>query len=456
MNLVKSLKKNSPRIPYSIGKHLAKVPWGSRPLLGRIYTLRERQIAELETVSIDFRKDFIFQRVRKVTEHAFKQVPFYKQHYQKFDFHPDQLKGFDCIQKIPIITKQDLVAFEIEQRSYSDKGTSRMLANTGGSSGTPLSFYIQTDSYGHEKSHMNHVWSKLGFRQSDSILTFSGRSKAKHAIQYDGLRHAFMVDIYQPFERLAEAIGQLIRRNRMPRFLHGYPSAIYDFLAQVERERSGLAEQLRDIVDGTFFGSEFPNPVWRQKIESITGASSVSWYGHTERCVLAYEAGEQYQYVPFPTYGYAETTDSESGEQLVGTSFYNFASPFIRYNTEDGISTYSADEGLLQAFSIVDGRNGEFVTDKNGKKIPLTGLIFGRHHRLFDYCRSLQVSQSEIGKSAIYYSVLPGVELPSEASQLFDSSNVAMEFEFVRCDSPIRTAAGKVGLLIKEPWPKRF
>lgn len=450
MNLVKFFKRRLPKLPYFVGKQVAKLPYQWRPVIGSTYAGREKELASFTMFSPDQKRDFIFDRVRDITVHAFENVAFYSWYYREHGFDPAVLLDFASIEKIPIVCKKDLVAFDIEKRSSNDNGN-RILANTGGSTGSPLSFYIQTDSYGHEKAHMNHIWGKLGYRQCDSILTFSGRSKSKVPIQYDGLRHAFLIDIYQPFEALAEALGQLFNSKRMPRFLHGYPSAIHDFLAQLHQEKPELADQLQNRIEGTFFGSEYPNPKWRQQIESITDAPSVSWYGHTERCVLAYESDESFEYFPMQTYGFAESVLKDGSENLVGTNYYNFASPFIRYNTEDGIQSQKNDEDVLESFQIVDGRNGEFVVDRNNKKIPLTGLIYGRHHKIFDYCRSVQVSQDRAGMSTIFYSVLPNTELPCEACELFDSANVEIEFTFRQCVDPIRTEAGKVGLLIKTP-----
>ena len=37
--------------------------------------------------------------------------------------------------------------------------------------------------------------------------------------------------------------------------------------------------------------------------------------------------------------------------------------------------------GLVKEFAIKEGRSGDFIEDRNGKKIPLTALIFGRHHK---------------------------------------------------------------------------
>lgn len=169
--------------------------------------------------------------------------------------------------------------------------------------------------------------------------------------------------------------------------------------------------------------------------------------GHTERAILAYEKNSKYVYEPFQTYGYAEVVNVDGKDELVGTSYYNQASPLIRYNTNDEITDTVTDDGILQSFKMKGGRSGEFVIDKEGKKINLTGLIFGRHHDLFNVAKYIQVKQIDPGVIEIHY-VANG--LPNDkAASLFDSKNVNMDISFVQRDEPVRTVSGKVGLLIK-------
>jgi phenylacetate-CoA ligase len=96
------------------------------------------------------------------------------------------------------------------------------------------------------------------------------------------------------------------------------------------------------------------------------------------------------------------------------------------------------------------GRIGQYVEDKDGKKLSLTGLIFGKHHDLFDYCSQLQVSQKNRGEIIIYY--VPIRELPSNIppSQLFDSAGLKLDISFKKIDQPIKTTSGKVLLLVDE------
>lgn len=174
---------------------------------------------------------------------------------------------------------------------------------------------------------------------------------------------------------------------------------------------------------------------------------TISWYGHTERCVLAYEKNRKFVYEPFQTYGYAEVVKIDGKSELVATSYYNQASPLIRYSTNDEIMETVTEDGILQSFQMKGGRSGESVIDRDGKKINLTGLIFGRHHELFNEAKYIQVKQIAPGVIEIHY---VSENLPAEkAATLFDSENVNMNISFVQESEPVRTVSGKVGLLIK-------
>ena len=234
-------------------------------------------------------------------------------------------------------------------------------------------------------------------------------------------------------------------------YLHGYPSAIYDFAVYCENLDSELRDLLRKSLKGAFLGSEFPASTYRDKIESVFGIKSISWYGHTERAILAYEKEEKFIYHPFQTYGFAEALkDSGTGKfKLIGTSFYNYASPLIRYDTGDEIEPVAEQNGILESFKIRGGREGEFVLDKRHKKIALTGLIFGRHHRIFDVARFIQIKQTVKGKATILVTINSQFPKPLNWKEWFDSDGVDIDFDFEVLKEPIKSVSGKVNLLVK-------
>ncbi len=447
MDVISLIKSMVERIPFPVGKAISRVPYAMRPGIGAIYRQRSVELENFGNFSSEKKSNYIFHRMKSIVEHAYRNIDFYREYYSQQGFTPDQLVGFDDLAKIPVVNKNILKECSLEKRSLNLKG--RYLVNTGGSSGNPLSFYILPSSIGHEWAHMHHIWSKLGYRPYDLKLCFGGRDLKNTAVRYDALRHHFAINIYYPNVEIACSLKPILQSCDI-RYLHGYPSALYDFACYCENNDPELADLLSQKLKGAFLGSEFPSPVYRNKIESVFNIPTVSWYGHTERAVLAWELDNPYIYVPFQTYGFAEAKhDDVLGiTKLVATSYYNTASPLIRYDTGDEIEVVSSTAAILESFSIAGGREGDYVVDLAGKKISLTGLVFGRHHRIFERAKFVQVYQSKPGFVTIFVTS-SGAKIPdTDICNFFDLGGININFSIEQINEPMLTSGGKVILNI--------
>ena len=448
MSVTPALKQFVQDVPAPVGRLLARIPPRVLPYLGRRYSRGKREIMAFEALGLEAKEEFVFARVRNVVAHAFKQVPFYERHYAEAGFQLEDLKSFKDISRIPIVTKEDLREADLEDRSAAERG--RYVENTGGSSGSPLSFYVSPLQIPIEWAHMHSVWEMLGYRPSDSKLVFGGRNLGGSALLYDGLRNSYVLSVYTGIDSARDGLIRILRRRSI-RYLHGYPSAMYQFTQYCEDSDPDLLRLLRESLVGALLGSEFPAPLYRERIERVFRIPSVSWYGHTERAILAREKTRPFLYEPFQTYGLCEVVDNPAtgGGRLIGTSYLNKASPFIRYDTGDDVEKVESQGGLLKSFSIRDGRRGEFVEDRNHVRIPLTGLIFGRHHSGFAMANFVQVRQHHPGQMTLLITprkrVAPGVNL----SDWFDMTGIAMRVDYEILDSPVISPSGKVMLKVE-------
>lgn len=443
-DLIRKLKTNEVRIPIWLGQVISYWPYSYRPIIGQLYRKRMNEIEKYTKMSVDERQAFIFKRMKYIVEYAVHNVTFYKEYYAKQEFSPDQLKSFDDIKQIPIIDKSILMAYSLGERS--NEYIPKFQVNTGGSSGVTLSFYVPPSSIANEWAHIHIMWGMLGFKPSDLKLHIVGRSMVKNGVDYEFARHTFSVDMYKPFPSTAPLLKKKLK-DYPCFYLHGYPSVLSEFAEYCATDKELLA-LLKGKLRGAFLGSEYPYPMYRDTIEKVFGIRTQSFYGHTERCVMAYETDEKFRFVPFQTYGFTEALDTGNGHfDLVGTAYYNQASPLIRYNSKDVIDNPKFEGDIVTSFDIFEGRSGQFITDRRGKKISLTGLIMGRHHAIFGLCSHIQISQNEAGKAIIYYVVKKGcrIEYPSI---LFDVSNVEIDFSFEEKSEPIRTVSGKINLLV--------
>jgi phenylacetate-CoA ligase len=446
MSVVPAIKRIFQSVPWPIGGALAHLDYQYRPGFGGAYREFRKNADQFEQKTIQERKEIVFREVQKSLGFA-SDILFYQDLFKSNGLSISDIRKFEDISQLPIVTKDMLRDCDLELRSRRSRN--RYIANTGGTSGTPLHFYITPKLIPREWAHMHKIWEKLGYSQRDLKVVFSGRDLAERAVAYDGLRHSYLVNAYLGFAVLERELGSLVKKRKI-KFLHGYPSAIYEFARNISVNAPDILRSLKRDLRGIFFGSEYPPAVYRSFIEKTFGVPSVSWYGHTERCVLAWEKSEPYVYHPFQTYGYVEAVKNESAGtwRLVATSYLNDASPLIRYDTGDEIEPVIVEGGLLKAFRITGGRTGDFVTDKAGVKISLTALIFGRHHKLFEIAKFVQVSQPEAGAMIVHITPQSSLPSPFKFESWFDTRNLNMDITYRILDRPILTPAGKVALKV--------
>lgn len=413
---------------------MACIPFSTR--LGREYLRMRDACGRLEHEAIVAREGYVIEHFRKVFEYARKKFPCYRELYEKAGVLDLEVKSFADIAKVPIIDKA-----WARKHFMEFKGTYRL--NTGGSSGEPTAFWGDRDCWAREWAHMHTIWEMLGYDYRDLKLAIRGRNLGRRPFSYNPVHNEYIINTYLNVKDYVAKLTQLFAKRNV-KWFHGYPSSIYQFILECEEAygKDGTHELFKS-VRGLLLSSEFPLPYMKEKFDEYA-LKWISWYGHTEMCVLAYDKDCDNRYRPFATYGLAEV---ENGH-LIGTSFHNFEMPLIRYDTGDlVVATKVSTNGMVEEFAIKEGRSGDFIEDKNGKKIPLTALIFGRHHKAFDVADYIQIGQTEPGKATLYVTAKAGA-INVSLSSLFDLSNVDIDFEFKILDQPVRTPLGKLKLRV--------
>jgi len=429
MSLKSTLKSIAENIPYSLGSKLAYIPFSVR--LGRDYTIYRKQIQSHQDSFT-----YAIKHFSAIFEHAKEKYPFYQKLYKKAGVYHLKIQSVKDIQQLPIITKQDI-------RNHTDQFRGAMRINTGGTSGEPFSFYIDKNAFAREWAHMHAIWEKRGYKYTDLKITLRGKDLGSKAFQYNPVHNEFIVNTYLPAASIKDEILNLFSTHTI-KYLHGYPSAVYNFLSELSSVISTEEKMLlKKNLKACLLGSEFPLPYITDYIYQTWGLDYISWYGHSEMCILAYDEFKRNEYKVFPTYGLAEVADG----RLIGTSFHNFDMPLIRYDTGDLIEANYSDEGLIESFRVTQGRNGDYIVDKKGKHIPLTALIFGRHHEVFNYARFIQVEQVEAGN--VVFHITSDEHNSQKILNDLNMKNIDVNYSIQIHHEPIRTKSGKVSLKIQ-------
>ena len=433
-----NIKLLADRLPYPVGIVLARIPMSWRIGKSYNYFLDQMKMPLVQMRHVQR------NQINEIINFSLKNISFYKLYYKKYGLNVNILSSLNDLEMLPLTTKKDLQNFHLDDRS--DKNLALKKTNTGGSTGQPLDFYIEKTAYAREWAHMHAIWGKLGYHFSDMKLTIRGKNIGSVFYKYNFNQNEFLVNAYSPLNVNIDSCRDLIVKKNI-KWIHGYPSSIFSFLRELERVDSILFEILIKKIRGVFLSSEFPAPRYRNYIENHCGLKTISWYGHSEMAILAPEKEPgSGVYYPFHSYGYAEAVKDGESYKLVATSMYNYATPFIRYDTGDLIEP-NFEDGLLKSFRIKEGRNSDYVIDHNDREISLTGLIFGRHHKAFEHCEHVQVRQVKPGSIEI---LVTAHEMRNNWFDLFDFSNTFFDVTYTQIDSPVRTSIGKVQLLLRQ------
>lgn len=432
--MLKPLKELVERCPYSVGRWLARAPFSWR--LGGEYARAKTECKDAEKWSDVEKEAYAVKKIRQIFEYARSRFPCYRKRFEEAGILKLEIKTVSDIAKIPTIDKA-------WARAHFQEFHGAYRLNTGGSSGEPAAFWGDKDCWAREWAHMHTIWEMLGYDYRDLKLAIRGRDLGRRPFSYNPVHNEYIINTYLSVKDYAGKLRKLFDKLNV-KWFHGYPSSIYQFILECEEAygKDGT-RRLFKTVCGLLLSSEFPLPYMKEKFNEY-GLKWISWYGHTEMCVLAYDGDCCNRYRPFATYGLSEVEDGH----LLGTSFHNFDMPLIRYDTGDLVEATKVSEGgLVEEFAIKEGRSGDFIEDKHGKKIPLTALIFGRHHRAFDVADYVQIAQDEPGKATLYVTMKKSAS-SLDMARFFDLANVDVDFEFKILDKPIRTALGKLKLRV--------
>lgn len=342
-------------------------------------------IKQSDNWSRDQIKEFQFSQLKRILDYAYRYVPYYNKSFQNAGFTPEKFKRIEDLERIPLLTKDDIRTNNNELLSTIFPKKYLIQDTSGGTTGLPVPFYADIRYFSPvEWVYMKSLWKRIGYSTYDKYVVFRGEvikpeegSNSKGLWRFDKLRNCV---VFSAFEMTDERIPHYIEKIKQfkPRFIHSYPSVLFVFASYLEKNKINDLPPLK----GIFLGSETLYPWQRELFARVFKTRLYSWYGHRERCILAGEQERPNVFEVFPTYGCAEllnnngnacTKDGESGE-LVGTCFNNYAFPLIRYNTHDvaDLCLEKTSHRNFMRIKNIQGRIQDFFIDKTGSMITIT------------------------------------------------------------------------------------
>jgi len=332
-------------------------------------------------------------RMRELVELAYNEIPVYRAKYQAAGFSPSDLRDWDDIQKIPLITKAELIgAFPDQCVSKRYQPDDLYPTRSSGSSGQTL--LIRVD---HEAILTDTI---QGVRQF--ALQSGGKYRAEHLLThvytvpwwFDSVggkyQTAFISNLIPP-ARVAQHLRELA-----PEVLSLYPSNLEALVPHAEEFSSSLYLAVTHSEHST----RASRREWSRKL----GVPVLDEYSSEEATRIALEMPNGVYHVCEDSV-HLDVLDPETLQpQVPGqsgiaviTNLLNEAMPFIRYVQGDYVTLpkkpHRSDINWSQIASI-DGRSNDAFINRQGRKIAAGSILDATYRWMFD-C-NIHLAQFEI------------------------------------------------------------
>lgn len=414
---------------------------------GKSFSKVYEELRKTEFFSEEELDNIVKEKLIEQIKYAYKYVPYYRENYNENDVKT--MDSLSDIERFPFIDKEIVKSNEDQFISDKFKKSELIQKKTSGSTGMPLAIYMNKDTTLKEWAFVVHIWERIGFTSKSSrILMREIEDKNKGICYFDGLKNELRIDISNMTPENMEIYCKAIERYK-PDYIHGYPSATLQLCKFIEKR--GIKHQFKGVLPS----SEGMSKEEVNYIKRVLNCPCLSFYGHTEKLVMAGQCECSECYHVEPLYGYCELIDKngevirEEGKtgEIVATGFCNTGMPLIRYKTGD-LAEWSLKKCSCgrnyKLLKKLEGRTTEYLVDCNNNKISLTAFRYSFYEQ---HVNSFQFYQDEPGKVFVRI-------IPEEDFTELDKRNILKTLE-EDCDSQIEFCIEKVKSISKKKSGKR-
>lgn len=329
------------------------------------------------------------QKLKKIIEHSYKYVPYYRELFDKLKLKPKDVTKVSDLEKLPFIDKNIV-------RDNFDKFLSKRLidrvfikkAKTGGTTGCPLMLYRDYYSINFENASLWRNWYHAGDNNLKRV-TLRGeevvpleRNTPNYWRYVPATKELKMSSFHLNDDTARLYLDKIIEFK--PDIIYAYPSVVYKLALYFKK----FDQKVK--LTAVFTSSENLGSKQKDLIEEVFGCKVFDWYGQAER-VSAIAHCEKGNYHIVEDYSITELIPTKQGMEVVGTSYNNFLMPLIRYKTGDIVELSSKKCSCGRCFRTIErinGRSNKYIVTPEGAEIPAIILSF-----ITDYAKNIYEAQ---------------------------------------------------------------
>lgn len=316
------------------------------------------------------------ERLHAIMEHVYNHTKYYRRVFDELGLKPSDICTAEDLKKLPIITKQiarehfdEIVPDNLSSFRYRE-------GKTGGTTGEPMFYYCDEDTWGYVTATKVYHWRKYGYEYGESFAAMGSASLfAKKASLvrriYDRIRNEVPMNTVNLTDELCEKYIGIIREKKI-RYIYGYAASIYVFTKYVAAHNIDLKQ-----IKGVFTTSETLTDENRELIKKTYDCVVMDCYGARDAGMNAYERAYHEYEIGYNVLVETMNDFEPNTGTLLTTNLLNFTFPLIRYQFgDDGeIAPRNESKGYNgQLLHRVLGRTSDVMRLENGHNMTATGF----------------------------------------------------------------------------------
>ncbi|MBD5116123.1 MAG: phenylacetate--CoA ligase family protein [Ruminococcaceae bacterium] len=301
--------------------------------------------------------DIQLKKMRKVVSVAYEKSDFYHNLYKNSDFHPDMLKTYEDIQKIPIAKRSTIKSTPVESIVTRHDFGKLHLHTTSGSSGIPVKFYYTgmedlKKNYGVLRAYLT-----MGMKLTDRTIALRDPCDITKPTLYQkmGIVAYDYYNIYNPVE---ENYRLICEKYDTIDILKGMPSDLINLCYAIRKENMRFPK-----VRLLFSDSEVLDDFSRKFITDTIGTEILDFYASVENGCIAFQLPGSKKYFLNEDMVLVENGngDAQIGDAVI-TNLRNTTFPIIRYQIGDVIE-FGDGKSDVQGmnFKTIDKIQGKYL-----------------------------------------------------------------------------------------------
>ena len=277
------------------------------------------------------------EMLRRLIQHAGKHVPYYRDLFREIGLDPQLFRGREDMHEIPLLDKEIVRTRQKELIADNAEKFGIVWESTSGSTGTPLHLIVDRGARSNKLVALIRSYQWAGYTLGKKTFSLQSYYLKDADFEYNRLYRVLRFDSNRLKKESAISVIRVLQKLK-PRFFMGFPFDLL-MLSRFAAEE-GLSIPAPDSM--VTYG-ETLSAHKRASLESAYQCEVFNHYSQHE-CASMIAECERHSLHLIDDFAYHEIVDVEGQSiakigtgELVGTGFYNYAMPLIRYRTRDDV-----------------------------------------------------------------------------------------------------------------------